>query len=152
VTDWTTIATAAISAGSAVLGAGLGYLTARSQSKGELERLRYELEQQHLSHRQAVYHDFLDSVHRFHQDAGGIELYERPKEYQEWARLHEHRLTAVRLFGTEAAAEAAMKLAGVIEDTMMEPEEYEARHQARLIEAWNQCVAAMRPDTAPQED
>jgi hypothetical protein len=65
--------TAAISAGSAIAGAALGYFTARSQSKAELERLRYGHEQAHLSHRQAVYHDYLDAVHRFHQDAGGIE-------------------------------------------------------------------------------
>jgi hypothetical protein len=88
-------------------------------------------------------------VHRFHQDAGGIEPFEKPEDYQEWARAHEHNLTAVRLFGAQAAADAAVKLAGVIEDTMGEPE---VNHEPRLIEAWNECVDAMRPDTAPRED
>jgi hypothetical protein len=44
-----------------------------------------------------------------------------------------------------------VKLAGVIEDTMGESEQYEAKHEARLLAAWDECVAAMRPDTAPRE-
>jgi hypothetical protein len=155
VTDWTTLGTAAISAGSAILGAGLGYLTARSQSKVELDRLRYEHEQAHLSHRQAVYHDYLDSVHRFHQDAGGVERFEKVADFQEWAREHEHNLTAVRLFGTQAAADAAVKLSRMIDEAMnatADPDEYSEKYERRLLAAWDECVDAMRPDTAPAED
>jgi hypothetical protein len=151
VADWTTVATAAISAGAAVLGAGLGYLTARAQSKGELERLRYEHGERHLSHRQAIYHDYLDSIHRIIMALGGFENL-TTEELQVWAREHEHRLTAVRLFGTQAASMAAGTLSKTVENAMREPEEYEAKHEALLQAAWKECIAAMRPDTAPNDD
>jgi len=64
-TDWTPIATAAIAGSSGIVGAGLGYLTARYQSNVEIRRIQSELDkvriehgEEHLRHRQAVYHDF----------------------------------------------------------------------------------------------
>src|SRR5919198_3022163 len=96
--DWSVVAAAGISGASALGGAALGYLTAVRQSGADLARLRAEHDEAHLQHRQAVYHDFLDSAHRFHQDAGGIEPFDTPDGYREWARTFEHHLSAVRLF------------------------------------------------------
>lgn len=117
-TDWTTIGTAAVAAGGTVLGAGLGYLGARLQALAELRKLQAENREAHLQHRQGVYHDFLDSAFRFHQDAGGIQPFETIDAYHAWAHEFEHNLNAVSLFGTNAAWQAAQALADRIEDTM----------------------------------
>jgi hypothetical protein len=150
-TDWTTIGTAAIAGASGLLGAGLGYLGARLQAKADNERLATQLGEAHLQHRQGVYHNFLDSAHRFHQDAGGIEPFENPKAYHEWARLHEHHLTAVSLFGTEAAWRAAQELADVIEEVMGAALAYSGELENKFLATWKEVIEAMRPDTAPKE-
>lgn len=149
VIDWTPVAAAAIAAASGIGGAALGYFTARYQSKGELERVRLKHGEEHLRHRQAVYHDFLDSAHRFHQASGMVEPFKTPEEYQRWAREFEHRLTAVRLFGTAEASHAAQRLADVIFDAMSEPDQYDEKHEPQFLATWEETVEAMRPDTAP---
>jgi hypothetical protein len=163
VPDWTTLGAAAI-AGSAGLGSGLGaariaYLTGKRQSAVELERIRAENDrlrtqhqEEHLRHRQAVYHDFLDSAHRFHQDAGGTEPLAKPAEAQEWMREFEHRLMAVCLFGTEVAWKAAQRLADVIGDAMEAAPAYEGTIEQRFLEVWQEVIEAMRVDTAPSQD
>jgi hypothetical protein len=153
VTDWTTIGTAAIAAGGAVLGAGLGYLGARLQALTELRKLQTENREGHLQHRQGVYHDFLDSAFRFHQDAGGIQPFGTVDAYRAWAHEFEHHLNAVSLFGTHAAWQAAQALADRIEDTMgvaTPGAGYTGEMEDRFLAAYRATIEAMRPDTAPQ--
>jgi hypothetical protein len=149
--DWTTVAAAGIAGASGVFGALLGYLTAHRQAAVEIDRLRLEHGEEHHRHRQAVYHDFLDSAHRFHQAAGDIEPFPEPEDYQEWAREFEHNLTAVRLFGARAASEAALNLAEAISDAMGETPKYSGEVETRLLRAYEDTVRAMRLDTAPAE-
>jgi hypothetical protein len=132
VTDWTVLGTAAIAAGSAVVGSALGYVTARHMGAVELrkveaeaERLRMQHGEDHLRHRQAVYHDFLDSAHRFHQDAGDTEPFSAPAEAQVWMREFEHHLSAVSLFGTERAWHAADEVARAVEHAEGEAPRYD---------------------------
>ena len=150
--DWSIVAAAEITAAAGIAGAGLGYLTAWKQSGTEIARLRLEHGEERLRHRQAVYHDFLDSAHRFHQDAGGVEAFVRSEEYQAWARAFEHNLTAVSLFGTEEAWKAAQNLADRVEEAMdaaPHPDVYSAQYEPAFLDAWKATVRAMRPDTAP---
>jgi hypothetical protein len=169
VIDVTPIATAAISGASAVVGGVFGYLAASRQSRVELrrveadmERLRIEQSEPHLQHRQAVYHDFLDSAHRFHQAqsvepfGGRRRLRDRVwganggiAEYQQWAREFEHHLSAVSLFGTEDAWQAAQRLADVIEEALG-ADQYDGEVEIRFLTAWDQTVRAMRLDSAPE--
>jgi hypothetical protein len=149
VVDWTPVATAAIAAGSAVLGAGLGYFTALSQSKAELARLRFEHGEKHLEHRQGVYHNYLDTAHRFHQAMGKFEPFQTPEELQEWVRLHEHNATAVSLFGTEAAWKAVQRQERLTEQAMGDSDHYEDKYERDWLSAWDETIEAMRPDTAP---
>jgi hypothetical protein len=116
VTDWTVILT---SVGTASITGAVAYFTAKRSGdvalrgvEAETERLRLQLAEPHFQHRQSVYHDFLDSAHRFHQ-AQSVEPFE-PGEYQVWARRFEHDLSAVRLFGSEGASTAAQALADAI--------------------------------------
>jgi hypothetical protein len=140
-----------------VLGGLLGYQAARQQGKVDLERIKLdrdrlqrELDEPHLQHRQSVYHDFLDSAHRWHQ-AQSIEEFteDEADSYFTWARRFEHHLNAVSLFGTTAAFEAAQKLAKVIEGSM--GEEYAGKHEDRFLATYREAIDAMRPDTAPPE-
>jgi hypothetical protein len=154
VTDWTPVATAAISAGSAVAGGALGYLTARYQSNVELrrveaesERLKLQLNEPHLQHRQSVYHDFLDSAHRFHQ-AQVVEPWATEDEYNRWVRDFEHYLSAVRLFGMEPASNGGQALADAIFHAMG-TDEYVGEAEDRFLRTWEECIQAMRQDTAP---
>jgi hypothetical protein len=156
--DWTSVATAGIAGLSATVGAGVGYLAARRQAmvetrklEAETERLRIQQAEEHLRHRQTIYHDFLDSAHRFHQAAGGIEPFEPPENYQRWARDFEHHLTAVSLFGTADARGAAQQLADAIEDAMSDAPEYDGDIEQRYLEAWRVTIDAMRLDTAPRD-
>jgi hypothetical protein len=150
--DWTIIVT---TLGAASISGGLGYLTAKRSSdvalrgvEAENERLRTGYDEAHFQHRQAIYHDFLDSAYRFHQDAGGIEPFDRPKEYREWSRMFEHRLTAVRLFGTDEASHAAQRLADAISAAMAAPQ-YDGGPETRFLAEWEATIGAMRHDTAP---
>jgi hypothetical protein len=158
VTDWTVIGTAAIAASSAVVGSALGYATSRHVARVELrkfeaenERLRTQHGEEHLRHRQAVYHDFLDSAHRFHQDAGGTEPFARPAEAQRWLRAFEHCLSAVSLFGTERAWHAADEVARAVEHAMGQAPRYDGEPESRFLAAWRACVEAMREDSAPRD-
>jgi hypothetical protein len=157
-TDWTVVWSAAIAGSSAVVGGAIGYLTALAQNSVELkrieaetERTRIQYEEAHLSHRQAVYHNFLDSAHRFHQDVGGVEPMTVP-EMQKWLRDFEHRLTAVSLFGTGAAWRAAQRLANLVFETMGDdPKAYEVSgHEKLFLKTWDEVIEAMRPDAAPR--
>ena len=156
--DWAVVASAAIAASSALLGAGLGYATARRQAAVELrkveaetERLRLTHAEEHLRHRQSVYHDFLDSAHRFHQ-RHSAEPFRSTDEYAQWAREFEHQLVAVSLFGTEAARQGASRLANTI-DTAIGHVGYQGPYQGPIedefMASWAACIDSMRPDTAP---
>src|SRR6266516_2721567 len=96
--DWVTVASAAIGAGSAILGAALGYATARQQASVELRKVtadfeRFSLSQgeEHRHERQAAYEAFLASAHRFHH-SHSTEPWESPEETAEWARAFERCL------------------------------------------------------------
>jgi hypothetical protein len=153
--DATPILTAAVTGITGVLGGLLGYQAARQQGKVELERIKLErdrlareMDEPHLQHRQGVYHNFLDSAHRWHQ-AQYIEPFteDEANSYFTWARQFEHHLNAVSLFGTAAAYEAAQKLAKAIEVSM--GEEYAGEHERRFLTTYQETIEAMRPDTAP---
>jgi hypothetical protein len=116
--------------------------------RADLERLQLEQAEPHLQHRQSVYHDFLDSGDRFFQDRVGTEEFE-VDELRAWFRDHEHRLSAVRLFGTEEASRAAQDLADVMGD-MMEHEKLPQELENRYLELWEAAIQAMRKDTAPK--
>jgi hypothetical protein len=147
--DWTILGTALISAGSGIAGAGLGYATARRQASAELQRVNLEHGEEHLRHRQAVYHDFFDSALRFHQ-AQSVEPFETREAYTNWSREFEHNLVAVSLFGTEDAWLAAQHLAKVIYAAMADgTAQYVTKHERAFLEAWDDAIRAMRPDTAP---
>jgi hypothetical protein len=162
-TDWTPILTAAVTGIAGVAGGLIGYLAARHQGSVELEkieverdRLKHEREEPHLQHRQGIYHRFLDSAVRWHQERAGVDPFKDPDEYNAWAREHEHNLSAVSLFGTVAAYEKALELSKIIEDTMGhagEPDSPEGQypHEAEFLAKWREVVEAMRLDTAPKQ-
>jgi hypothetical protein len=154
VSDWTVIASAAIAASAAILGAALGYATARRQADVELHKAEAETErllivhgEEHLRHRQAVYHDFLDSAHRFHQ-SNSIEPWESPDALATWSREFEHRLVAVSLFGTDAARAGANRLADAVYRAI-DDIEYDGPIEDEFLASWAACIEAMRPDTSP---
>jgi len=153
-TDWTTVATAAIAAGGTAIGALLGYLAARLQVFGELRKLEAQNREAHFQHRQGVYHDFLDSAVRFHHHAGGAYPFETAAAYHEWAQSVEHTRNAVGLFGTKAAWLAAQNLADRIEDVIQASASNDGKYSGdtedRFIAAYRETIEAMRPDTAPE--
>lgn len=66
--------------------------------EADLERLRMEHAEPHLQHRQGVYHDFLDSAHRFWEDRTfPLGLFKDEDDLLSWFLEFEHRLSAVRL-------------------------------------------------------
>src|SRR5436190_6209712 len=103
VIDWTPVLTAAVSG---IAGAS-GYFAAWLQGKTEIRKLTLEHEQPHLQHRQAVYHDFLDSAHRMYLDARGVLPFADETERRQHVPELQHQFTAVQLFGSKAAAERA---------------------------------------------
>jgi hypothetical protein len=117
--------------------------------EAENERLRIQLEQPHLQHRQAVYHDFLDSAHLFHQSRGPLSQWDDIERVKEWFVVFEHHLSAVRLFGTRAASDAAQALADAIGE-LMEPGDKEDELEQVYLEKWDQVIEVMRLDTAPK--
>ncbi len=159
--DWTTVGVAAISAGSAVVGSALGYLTALRSSgveirkaEEETERLRLQHGEEHLRHRQAIYHDFLDSAHRYHQAVGDVEPFPTPADYTAWRNKNEHDLSAVSLFGTERAWRAAQELDKAMQDALDafgDPGKYSGPLEDNFMKCWEDVVVAMRLDTAPPE-
>jgi hypothetical protein len=74
-----------------------------------------------------------------------------PDELRQWNLDFEHRLTAVRLFGTAAASNAAKALADAIEEAMGEAPTYTGPIENRLLARWEDAIQAMRPDTAPDQ-
>jgi hypothetical protein len=152
--DWAFVASAGIAATSALLGAGIGYVTSRHQSAVELrkveadyERLQLTHSEEHLRRRQALYQDFLDSAHRFHQ-SNSLEPWRSPDEMAEWAREFEHRFVSVSLFGTEAAREGATRLANAVY-AAVDDVEYDGLIEDEFMASWAACIDAMRLDTAP---
>ena len=157
--DATPILTAAVTGITGVLAGWIGYLAARHQGSVELEklkleksRLQRELEEPHFQHRQAVYHDYLDSAFRWHQEKSGVDPIEGPDEYNAWAREFEHRLSAVSLFGTQVVYEKALELSKVIEQYMGETSRTDEGYagEAVFLAKWRELVEAMRLDTAPE--
>ena len=142
-----------------MIGSGLGYATARRSAAVELrkveaenERLRTEHGEEHLRHRQAVYHDFLDSAHRYHQAVGGVEPFPTPADYTAWRNKYEHDLSAVSLFGTEPAWRAGQALDKAMQDALDalgDPDKYSGPLEDNFMKRWDEVVVAMRPDTAP---
>jgi hypothetical protein len=159
-----------------VVGGLIGYLTAKGQSQVEMarikadnDRLRAEHDEKHFQHRQGLYHDYLDSAHRFHIGAGGVRPFTDLESLGEFLEELEHRATAVRLFGAEDARQAV----GGVEELMDEIIEDAGNHrraeggvgpvgrhlinayrvadrQGRYLGVYNAAVDAMRADVKPR--
>jgi hypothetical protein len=176
---------AAITGGVGIAGSVTTYLAARHQANNalkaeirkvdaDLERLRMEQAEPHLQHRQGVYHDFLDSAHRFWEERTfPIGLFEGVEDVRSWFLEFEHHLSAVRLFGTAQASRAAQDLADVMGEMMEEIQIPEDRGvlgrlfdrggaevsldpspeiQQRYLNQWEATIEAMRLDTGPKAD
>jgi hypothetical protein len=161
--DWALVAAAGVTGVAAVIGGGIGYLTARRQTEVELQRISAENErlklahgEEHLRHRQAVYHDFLDTAFKFHQARGDVDPFSTPDEYRQWAHLFEHRLTAVSLFGTEAAWLGAQKLADVMEEALeaKSADDYSDNYEPTFSKlgrsSSKRCGSTLRPTGDPR--
>jgi hypothetical protein len=154
--DLTPVLTALIGATGTGVGGWIGYLTSKRGSSVELrrieaenERLREQHREDHSRHRQAVYHDFLDTAHRFHQDMVGTEKMTRD-EKREWLRVFEHRTNAVLLFGAQSASEAARGLYDAMGDLMAAKGYRGEEDERKFVTAYYAAVDAMRLDTAPE--
>jgi hypothetical protein len=119
----------------------------RQRIQSELDRLRLEQEEPHLQHRQAVYHDFLNACHAFHQDQVGTSPMTQQQK-ADWFTHVEHCANAVGLFGTQDAYEAAVRLEEAME-VAVEADEYQGEAEDRYLAAYRATVDAMRKDTAP---
>jgi hypothetical protein len=155
--DWTPVLTGLIGALVGGVVAWFGYLAAKRANDLERTRIEVESERVHiqrqdamLNRRAAAYQDFLDSALNFHLGAAGRD----PKyESSEWLRVHEHNLTSICLFGTEEARHAAQKLGNIMNDAFhVSPEEYETKHQDKVLVQWERVIDAARKDTAPSPD
>jgi hypothetical protein len=155
-TDWTTIIVAGITGAAGFGGASYVYFAARTQARAETERFGTQLAEARREHRQAAYHDFLDSAHRFQLGASGVAWFD-DMTFEEWARKYEHDLTAVSLFGTEAVLQKARELTDVIERIRGEsprgrrspPEIYWTALDDDFRKARDELVRAMRLESAP---
>jgi hypothetical protein len=151
VTD--TVAIAAISGASAVLGGVIGasaahWTTIRSQKLQSAEEYRRK--------RVVVYQELLSSVHEFMQTAGGIE-HKSDQEWAAWFRDYETKHSAALLLGTKKARGASLvifkAIGNVLEDTHKtaatdQGQRYSAylKHEPKMLVAYDEAVKAMRED------
>ncbi|HET8954655.1 MAG TPA: hypothetical protein VFN18_03240 [Solirubrobacterales bacterium] len=148
-----TVAIAAISGGSAILGGAIGagashWTTIRSQklqSAEEYKRRRLE-----------AYQELLRSVREFMQAAGGLE-HKTDTEWATWFRDYEAKHAAVLLLGTSNARQAALVVYEVHGQIVKDTPKMAAasggdghaayiEHEPALMEAYQGAVQAMRED------
>lgn len=152
------VAIALVSAGAALAGGLIGggishFTTIRSH--------KLRVDEDHFRHRQGVYHDFLDSVHWFMQFAPAIPKPQSVDRWGQWFLDFEHCLTAVHLFGSAQARDAAQKVADLIGEVLELTGEmnrgnihakraaaYEAKEDG-IHRAWRAAIKAMRDDVGP---
>ena len=141
-----------------VAGGVIGYGVAKIQSdveirrlEGEADRLRLTHEESHLQHRQALYHNLLDSAFQFHLTQGGV-VPQTDDEKRAWMRQWEHHLNAVRLFGTKDASDRAHDLEQAIALGLGPISAYAGERQMRFLAAYEAFIQAVRADTAPDRD
>lgn len=152
-------ATAAIAVGPAMVAGAVGYLGARLQYEGvrtqsemERARLRDQHAEEHLRHRQAVYHDLLDAIRQAHQTPPRPHSSEQV--WQDWAVNYSHHLNAVVLFGTEAVRAGAGRYNDLLYELAKEAGDvgvpgFDAVFQTRIddfAKRYRELVDAMRAD------
>lgn len=161
------MATAAIAGLAGVIGAGLGYLTARAQTKAELDRLRAQHREDHLRNRQGTYHAFIAGEYRYMETfrnlGAGLPLTSDPADwYYEFITL----ALGVELFGAEnvrqagtvllagwskATAEMNLAIGKGVSQADAAKAAYEANAKA-INAARAALVREMRRDVAPVSD
>jgi hypothetical protein len=169
VADWTLVAAAAVTGATGVLGGWVGYLSARHQSAGELERLREQHAVEARRYRQEEYRRFLDHLSSFMAIEAGEVMIE--DSFSEWQDEFHHLANGIRLFGEEEVVTHVVELAGALgvilslipdeEDWGGPPGEYPP-FEDHLLRAWGtvaqgwgetfrHLVAAMRADVLRDE-
>src|SRR4051794_6277717 len=148
-----TEAVAIISGASAVAGAFIGaaaghFTTIRSQ--------KLQAGEDHLRHRQGVYHDFLDCAHEFMHSVTVPPAAKDNQEWSSWFRTFEGRLTAVQLFGAKGVRKAALRLKDAIGEVLDEVGSVPGsniqekrrtaylEHEKQVMVAYDETIAAMR--------
>lgn len=141
--------------------AGLAYLGSRQQNEtarhsidAEAKRARQGRAEEHFRHRQAVYHDYLDTVRTLGLLVAGPLS---PEAVHDWQVSYEHRLNAVVLFGPDPVQQAAETYHKTVEKIGTDEDGGEvttdsallARYESlesELAERFRAVLAAMRAD------
>src|SRR4051812_45373967 len=110
--NWTIIATAAGTGATGVSVGWIGYLGLRRQAVTELARQDLQHPEPERSHRQGVYHNFLNHLTVFSAIVDGSLMDEM--EFKTWERAFHEHANAVRLFGDRAVSAAVVDLAGCL--------------------------------------
>jgi hypothetical protein len=111
--DWTIIATGIISGISGLSGALLGYLAARIQTRGEIQRQREQQRQAEQVEKRSDYVSLLNEERRIYAllHTGPAK---RKEEIEGWLNSLHGPLNSVMLIGSNNVARAAVELDGVL--------------------------------------
>jgi hypothetical protein len=148
-----TVAIAAISGGSAVLGGAIGAGAAHWTT---LKSQKLQAAEEHGRNRITLYQELLASVHKFMQTAGGIEQMS-DTEWAAWFRDYETKHSAVLLLGKKKARKAALVIFEVIGNVLRDTPKMNSsegggrhsaylKHEPEMLKAYDEAVKAMRED------
>jgi hypothetical protein len=144
VTDWSGVATAAVTGATAIASGAIGYLVARLQGKTETEKLREERRDAHRNERQAAYQGFLDielGASSILMAGASLDQATFEKELSDF----NHHYNSVRLLGTQHVGAAAEQLAGAYFAIF-------AASGLGVDEAWTESFARFKADYITQYD
>ena len=146
-------------AGAAYLGSRQQNETARRAIDAEAARAWEARDEEHLRHRQGVYHEFLDVIRALNP----VMVSPKPKadSLVAWRSSYEHRLNAVALFRTAAVQEAVETLHQTIQKFHTDEQGNELTNDRAIFDhfwalqpeigrVFRAVVAAMRTDVAPR--
>lgn len=147
-------------AGLASVGAWQQNRTARHAVDAEAVRAGAARDEEHLRHRQSIYHNHLDAVRALNSVMVTPKFSE--SAVLNWRATYEHSLNAVVLFGTDAARAAVDELHAVIlrltvDDAGAALDTNQAIHDRfwsltdEIATGFRAAIKAMRTDVAPEE-
>jgi hypothetical protein len=128
----------------------------RATTEAEIRRMEREHQEDHLRHRQAVYHDFLDAHRQLDNFATGNA---DTVDVAELRLRFNHAANAVVLFGVPDVRDAMTDLLGLYARIAAEKPDRETIDELRVriaalrpnfIEAADKLTHAMRADVAPE--
>lgn len=147
--------------------AGIGFLGVRQQNKtaqhgidAQASRERAGRAEEHLQHRQSVYHDYLNAVRAL----GPLMALPQTKqaEFLQWRNRYEYCLNAVELFGSEQVQRAAAAYHELVSRIGVDKDGHElpthadiSAHywslQSELRDGFRAVLTAMRTDIAEDQ-